>query len=75
MPMPEAAVNEDGGFVFGQDDVGADVEQGTSVGCRVWRGLKERSVERGAWSELRGDFGWDRNPDVEAEAVAHAVEE
>ena len=26
MPMPEAAVDEDGGFVFRQDDVGADEE-------------------------------------------------
>jgi hypothetical protein len=45
MPVPEAAVDEDGGFVFGQDDVGTDpgdVERG------AW------SVERSAWSVARG---------------------
>ena len=39
--MPEAAVNEDCGFVFRQDDVGANVEQGTS----------------GEWSVEPGAFG------------------
>ena len=31
VPMPETAVNEDGGFVFGQNDVGTDEAQGRAA--------------------------------------------
>ena len=79
MAMPEAAVDEDGGFVFGEDDVGADVAdagfyhggtENTECGTRGFGGRRTRT--RTSTRTRRIVNG---NADVEAEAVAHAVEE
>lgn len=75
--MPEAAVNEDCGSVFWQDDVGAD-EEGTSCISPHLHFLSPSDGERAGFhlrSELGRDFGRNWNPDVEAEAVAHSMKE
>jgi len=63
MAVPEAAVNEDGGFVFGQEDVGADEAGEASYGGES----KSRSRSKRS--------GRNRNSDVEAEAEAHSMQQ
>ena len=80
--MPEAAVNEDGGFVFGEEDVGGN-------GARTTNGRSPHLTTALSTSTARtphprpspqsgeGVDRWrrDRNADVETEAEAHSIQE
>ena len=57
--MPETAVNEDGGFVFGQNDVGAN---------RSTPHLYPLPVRRGE------EIGWNRNSNMQTKSESHSMQ-
>ena len=71
MPMPEAAVDEDGGFVFREKDVGADKTR--SAECRTRNRAREHvSLFFIPHSAFRIPC-FHRDSQVQSEAVAHPV--
>jgi hypothetical protein len=73
MPMPETAVNEDGGFVFGKKDVGRDETRSAECGTRNQVG-KRSSRFLALHSAFRVPR-WNGNPDVETKTIAEPVQQ
>jgi hypothetical protein len=71
VPMPETAVNEDGGFVFGQNDVGTNKE-----GFGFWGWGFGNSTPHLYPLPVRGgeEIGRNWDSDVQTESKSHFVQ-